>query len=87
MKHIKENSRQVGRKSFWSTDDPNVVVVLNTTSEEIHLDKLDKEIQTLEQHIAELPDTITYTIPNTEAKAQANELLTELKNLKAQTEQ
>ncbi len=52
MQHINTSQRQINKKAYWKTDNPNVVVETWTASGEIHLDKLQKRIEKLEMQIA-----------------------------------
>lgn len=59
MKHISENKRNIGKKDYYVTDDPDIIKALWTTSEEIHIDKLQKQIADIEEQIAAIPDAIS----------------------------
>lgn len=49
MKHINENTRQIGKeyRALWRTDDPNLIRETFTVSYEIHLDKLQNMVNSL----------------------------------------
>lgn len=49
LKHISENTMKIGDKSYWKTDNPNIIIKLTIQSQEIHIDKLEAKIQFLEQ--------------------------------------
>jgi len=41
MKHIDDNNRTIGKKTYFATNDPNIIRELSTEDHgEIHLDKL-----------------------------------------------
>ena len=52
MEHIKENKLTINKRTYYRTDDPNIVKGIFAQEEEIHLDKLQARIGDLESEIA-----------------------------------
>lgn len=48
MDHIKNFPYKIGEETFWATDNPDEIIVLNITSYTIKVSDIEKEIEQLE---------------------------------------
>lgn len=65
LPHISTNKLTISEKKYYTTDDPNIIGVVNVYYEEIHLDKLDRKILELEENIARFKP-VSYPVGVTE---------------------
>lgn len=74
MNQINKNKRKIGLVTYWATDNPNIVIKMQTVSAEIYLDKLDAQINALEEELAsnqsvELPQELLDKLNQTMSKS------------------
>ncbi len=75
---IKTNTRLIGEKTYWTTDNPNVVIELELRSQEIHLDKLDArvaELRNAPQKFEPTAEILLATSESDKAELAQNEAL------------